>query len=108
MEKQEKITSSAELRRLAEATFELSADEELDLSPFSPEEIKSMVHELSVHQVELRMQNEELRRVQGELETARDRYSHLYDFAPVGYFTINEKGIVKRGSLRKRILQPPP
>ena len=97
--KEENMTDSAELRRLAEATLELSADEDVDLSAFSPEETKSLVHELRVHQVELNMQNEELRRVQGELETALDRYSHLYDFAPVGYFTISEKGIVTEANL---------
>ena len=99
MEKEKNMTDTAELRRLAEATLELSADEAVDLSTFSPEEIKSLIHELRVHQVELNMQNEELRRVQRELETARDRYSHLYDFAPVGYFTISEKGIVTESNL---------
>jgi len=97
--KEENITNNAELRRLAEATLEASADEDIDLLAFSPEEIKSLIHELRVHQVELRMQNEELRRVQGEMETARNRYSHLYDFAPAGYFTISEKGIVTEANL---------
>jgi PAS domain S-box-containing protein len=45
------------------------------------------------------MQNEELRRIQGELEKARDRYSHLYDFAPVGYFSLSEKGIIEEVNL---------
>ena len=45
------------------------------------------------------MQNEELRRVQGEFEKARDSYSHLYDFAPVGYFTMNQKGIIDEANL---------
>jgi len=97
--KEENITDSAELRRLAESTLETSPDEDVDLSLLSPAEIKNLVHELRVHQVELRMQNEELKRVQGELETARDRYSHLYDFAPTGYFTINEKGTVTETNL---------
>ncbi|MDP2647296.1 MAG: PAS domain S-box protein [Desulfobacterales bacterium] len=44
-------------------------------------------------------QNDELGRVLGELEKARDRYSHLYDFAPVGYFTVDEKGIIQEVNL---------
>ena len=92
-------TENEELRRLAEADLASSPGESDDLSKFSPEDMKHLVHELRVHQVELKMQNEELRRVQDELEKARDRYSHLYDFAPAGYFTVNEKGIVTDANL---------
>jgi two-component system cell cycle sensor histidine kinase/response regulator CckA len=59
-----------------------------------PADIQKLVEELRVHQVELEMQNEELRQAQIELSDARDRYANLYDFAPVGYFTINEKGLI--------------
>ena len=60
----------------------------LDQQP--SEDIKSLIHELNVHQIELELQNEELRRIQQDLEAARDQYSDLYDFAPVGYITLSE------------------
>ncbi len=58
-----------------------------------------MLHELRVHQAELEMQNEELRRSQAELDAARERYFDLYDMAPVGYCTIDEKGYFQETNL---------
>jgi len=59
-----------------------------------PEDAGRVLHELRVHQIELEMQNEELRRALVELESARERYFDLYDKAPVGYVTLSEKGLV--------------
>ena len=53
-----------------------------------------MLHELQVHQIELEMQNEELRRAHLELDAARERYFDLYDMAPVGYCTVSEPGLI--------------
>ena len=64
-----------------------------------PQDVKNLVEELHIHQVELEMQNEELRRAQLELEAARDRFSDLYDFAPVGYFTMSNKGLIQEANL---------
>ena len=91
--------SDSELRRRAEEKLKEAAGGMEDLSEVPPERMASLIHELQVHQIELKMQNEELRRIQGELEKTRDKYSHLYDFSPVGYFTLTEKGIIDEANL---------
>jgi PAS domain S-box-containing protein len=53
-----------------------------------------LAQELRVHQIKLEMQDEELRQAQETIAEARDRYADLYDFAPVGYFTLNRKGTI--------------
>ncbi len=58
----------------------------------SPEEVRQTLHDLRVHQIELEMQNEELRLKQVSLDLARERYFDLYDLAPVFYCTISERG----------------
>ncbi len=63
------------------------------------EESKSLLHELEVHQVELEMQNEELREAQHRLEEVRDQYTDLFDFAPIGYLVLNEKAIIINSNL---------
>ena len=79
----------ADLRRRAEKILSGQAEEPKELAT---EDVQSLIHELRTHQIELEMQNEELRRAQTELEESRNRYSDLYDFAPVGYFTFDKNG----------------
>ena len=95
----EKSTSvqAIDLRRRAEK--KAKADEDKTLDTLSPEEARRVLHELRVHQIELEMQNEELRRAQAELEGSRARYFELYDLAPVGYFTVSEKGLILEANL---------
>jgi PAS domain S-box-containing protein len=69
------------------------------LAASTPEKAQQLVHELRVHQIELELQNEELRRAQAELDAARARYFDLYDLAPVGYITVSETGLVLEANL---------
>jgi PAS domain S-box-containing protein len=75
-----------------------------DLSTLSREEALKLVHELRVHQIELRMQNEELRRAQAELNAIRERYFDLYNLAPVGYFIVSHEGRILETNLAGVIL----
>lgn len=69
------------------------------LEGMPPEEIRLKLHELQVHQIELEMQNEQLRMAHSKLDAARVRYFQLYDLAPVGYCTLSEAGVIIEANL---------
>jgi len=91
---------TADLRRRAEEIArEKAARSPEDPEVLSPEETRQTLHDLRVHEIELMMQNEELRRAQAELDAQRARYFDLYDLAPVGYVTLSEQGLILEANL---------
>ena len=90
------VLQPTRLRQQAE-DFLRKTDQDIGAMPV--QDVQQLVHELQVSQIELEMQNEELRRTQQELEASRDRYSALYDFAPVGYLTLDRAAVILEANL---------
>ncbi len=84
------------LRKRAEAELKNREDQ---LPGMSAKEIQEIMHELRTHQIELELQNEELRIAQESLAEEHAKYVALYDFAPVGYFTLNDEGVIMEANL---------
>jgi PAS domain S-box-containing protein len=84
---------AAGLRRRAEN--ELKAITPEASPPLTETETQRLLHELDVHRVELEMQNAELRRARDEAEIALEKYTDLYDFAPVGNFSLDRSGVIR-------------
>lgn len=88
------------LRKQAEAIFrEKVAQSQEDIMMMSPEETQRLLHEFQVHQIELEMQNEELRRTQVELKAEQALYFDFYNLAPVSYLTLSENGLILEANL---------
>jgi PAS domain S-box-containing protein len=77
-------SETTELRRKAEKN--MRGEVAAPASSLSEADVHALVHELQVHQIELQMQYEEIRRAQAETAEALEKYSDLFDFAPIGYF----------------------
>lgn len=94
------VSERRSLRRRAEDAYRGStSDLSGQLSAMSPEVLHHALHELGVHQVELEMQNEELRRTQDERDASQAGYFDFYDMAPVGYCTISGSGLIEQVNL---------
>jgi PAS domain S-box-containing protein len=91
------LSAETELRRLAEEKLTLQPT--LVNVPFSDIDTSRLNHELQVHQVELEMQNRELQEARDGLEMALEKYTDLYDFAPVGYVTLDCNGTIRAVNL---------
>ena len=96
-EKKTKQINDAELRRRAEDQLRAKSAEAPP--PRTEAESQRLIHELEVHQIELEMQNAELLKSREEAETASAKYSDLYDFAPLGYFTLDKDGVIRAANL---------
>lgn len=88
----------AELRRQAEAKL-IERKKRTGPLPATESDARRLVHELQVHQIELEMQNEELMESRAQVEAGLRQYTDLYDFAPVGYFTLARDGAIQQVNL---------
>ena len=101
MDHQNDIVNDADAKRRLQAESLLENDAHVveELKHLSPVAIAELFHELTVHQIELELQNEELRLAQLELDRAKSRYFDLYDLAPVGYLTVNTEDLITEANL---------
>ena len=93
---QEHFPMLAELRRRAEAKVREERKHQQPAGGSQPAEADPLraLHELQVHQIELEMQNTELQAARDQLEKLLENYTDLYDFAPAGYFSLDEHGVI--------------
>jgi PAS domain S-box-containing protein len=100
MQKKPNVPADAtELRRRAETRLRKQRQQKKTAQPWTEAGTQRLVHELQVHQVELEMQNAELQDARDKTEALLERYTDLYDFAPVGYFSIDEQGLILEANL---------
>jgi PAS domain-containing protein len=93
MSYEEQNLTDAQMLRL-KAEEQLKEKQKKIDKPVIETDVKKLLYELQVHQIELEMQNEELREANETAETALKKYTMLYDFAPMGYFTLESDGSI--------------
>ena len=99
-EQETRTNQAAYTRKQAEEIARKNATQSPgNLATMSPEAIQQTLQELRVHQIELELQNEQLRQRQEELDAADVRFFDFYDLAPVGYVTVSEKGLILEANL---------
>ncbi len=97
--KKKKGIPNTSIKQRAEKALETLHSGNGDPIKFTPDNMKTLIHDLQVHQIELEMQNDELRRTEEKLAASQQRYFDLYDLAPVGYITVSEKGLLLKTNL---------
>jgi PAS domain-containing protein len=100
-EKKSPVIPDHNLRKRAEKRISTSPEGggEISIEKMTSEEIRKLIQELRIYHVELEMQNEALRSSQTETSESRRRYEELFNFAPVGYFTLDKKGHIKEANV---------
>ncbi|MEJ2761266.1 MAG: PAS domain-containing protein [Gammaproteobacteria bacterium] len=88
-----------EMETLRRWALKLLNEDPGQLAEMKPQDLNALLHELQVHQVELEMQNQELREARNELELTQAEYTSLYDYAPVGYLSLDPDGRIRRLNL---------
>jgi len=91
--------AATELRKHAEKRLRERTGQSGNGNDRPPADTQRLLHELQVHQIELEMQNDELRKARDEMEAGLEKYSELYDFAPVGYLTLDQEGAISETNL---------
>lgn len=91
----DRFKKSADLRVKAEKVLEIKPEHVAAVQ----QDMQAVIHELRVHQIELEMQNEELRQIQKDMDESKARYFNLYNLAPIGYITLNTHGLIKEANL---------
>ena len=95
--------TAAELRRRAEKRLRKQHPKTVPAQTAA--DTRRLAHELQVHQIELEMQNEELKKTLGlqkaraEMQAGLEKYSDLFEFAPVGYLTLDRQGTIHQANL---------
>lgn len=105
MKKYNGTNTEKDLRSIAEGLISKEDKKNSErLENLSHEEITTIIHELKVHQIEIEMQNDELKRTQLELEKIKARYFDIYNLAPEGYLIISDKGIIMETNLTAAVM----
>jgi len=94
MEQEKRNKNITELRKSAQVFLEKK-----DPGDLTEEDVRQLVHELDTYRIELELQNEDLRNSQEQLEKSYRRYADLYEFAPIAYITVSEKGMILEANL---------
>ena len=96
MERQ--FSSSEAFKKLRERAEHILKEEKREKVNVEEDDILRLVHELEIHQVELEIQNDELRRTQKDLQASRDEFFDLYESSPVAYVSLNQKDVIERAN----------